>query len=187
MKNQNNIIENMKKNSFKNYMKQQIDNIKTETDNIKKVIEKYRKIGLKDRLKEAKQVTAGNINTSKAEQIQRVQANIKTILAVLIIISCVYAHYGFSITSGNSMYPTIQDGNILLYKRDISDLKVGDIVVVKTTKEMNSAGDYVVKRVSVITDKTVYLLGDNEANSKDSRTYGYVNKKNIEGKVLNYD
>ena len=78
---------------------------------------------------------------------------------------------------GNSMFPTYQDGEIVSSKRffDRKSLKIGDVVVVKFSKNFKLEGERVViKRIAYITDNYIYLLGDNPSESYDSRYYGQV-------------
>lgn len=79
---------------------------------------------------------------------------------------------------GNSMLPTLKQGNIVLAVKK-KRVKVNDLIIAKVNKKE------VVKRVKSITnDGSLYLLGDNLSQSTDSRTYGNVGKQNIIGVVL---
>eukprot|EP00903_Cladosiphon_okamuranus_P014589 g13530.t1 len=112
---------------------------------------------------------------------------------------------------GPSMLPTIEDGSWLLVsklgRRGEEALKVGQIVLVRSPLK---AGRMVVKRITglpgdaitvrpppgdkhnshgierrleVVPEGHVWLSGDNQENSKDSRNYGSVPQALVEGVV----
>ncbi|MDO8637943.1 MAG: S26 family signal peptidase, partial [Candidatus Daviesbacteria bacterium] len=57
-------------------------------------------------------------------------------------------------------------------------LKVGDLVVFKKDrKEM-------VKRIQKIDDRCIFVIGDNPKESTDSRHFGWIDKKEIMGKII---
>ncbi len=126
---------------------------------------------------------------------------------------------GFSIVHGNSMEPTLYDGEIVFYTRVNFGYAPGDIVSVRMPN-----GDYYVKRVvaaagdvvdlkdgilyvngraeaqndtneetleqkgSVVYPCTLgenqyFVLGDNRAESVDSRAFGAVSESQIKGKL----
>jgi phage repressor protein C with HTH and peptisase S24 domain len=76
------------------------------------------------------------------------------------------------------MLPLFKHGGIVICfdKRP----KIGDVVVATIDDKE------VIKRVDQLTDKKVYLIGDNQASSTDSRTYGYISKQSIVGVVIFY-
>jgi nickel-type superoxide dismutase maturation protease len=78
--------------------------------------------------------------------------------------------------SGNSMLPTLKDGQLVLLTRAKS-VKIGDVVMV------THDGLEKIKRVSRIENDRVYLLGDNPAASTDSRSFGWVNSSAIAAKL----
>lgn len=123
---------------------------------------------------------------------------------------------GLSKIEGNSMEPTLHDGQVVLCLKISTDYDVGDIVSVKMpsnerivkriaaisgdTVEMKNGIVYVngQKRTDEIlesdstddcsftlTEGQVYLLGDNEKVSIDSRVFGPISKTQITGLVLN--
>ena len=85
------------------------------------------------------------------------------------------------ICEGQSMNPTLKDGEVVLVDR-AAKIEVGDIVVAKHPFEQNSD---VVKRVERINKRGHYfLVGDNLEESSDSRHFGAVTREYIKGKVV---
>lgn len=56
--------------------------------------------------------------------------------------------------------------------------KVGDIVVVKVN------GKEMVKRIQKVDGRRIFIMGDNKKDSLDSRELGWIDKKNLIGKVI---
>ena len=84
------------------------------------------------------------------------------------------------ICEGQSMNPTLRDGEVVLVDRE-ANIKIGDIVVAKHPIENGE----VVKRVARINERGHYfLVGDNLNDSIDSRHYGAVAREYIKGKVV---
>ena len=81
------------------------------------------------------------------------------------------------------MLPTLNDGDLLIYKPFIYKedfLHEGLIVVVK---HPNKKGQLIVKRISKVKPSSIEIIGDNIEYSTDSRHLGEINKINIEGIV----
>jgi nickel-type superoxide dismutase maturation protease len=97
-------------------------------------------------------------------------------------IALIFLGYRFRyIVEGNSMFPTMQDGEEVLVDRN-AEVKVGDIVVAKHPIEQTTE---LVKRVERINDRGHYfLVGDNLDDSNDSRHFGAVSLEYIKGKVI---
>ena len=73
--------------------------------------------------------------------------------------------------SGKSMAPTLKPGRIVIGQRGYDAtrrLKVGDIIIIKHD------GLEKIKRVALLRDNEVYVLGDNSAASTDSRHFGWL-------------
>ncbi len=79
---------------------------------------------------------------------------------------------------GNSMHPTLREGQIVAAHM-MRNFKVGQVVIAFIdTRE-------VVKRIAKIENNgRIYLQGDNESESTDSREYGYISDSKIEGVVF---
>jgi signal peptidase I len=72
---------------------------------------------------------------------------------------------GLSFVSGDSMYPTLQDGEAVLYLRTVRNYKKGDIISIRVP-----SGDYYVKRVIAVAGDVV--------NIRDGQVY--VNDEPVE-------
>lgn len=82
---------------------------------------------------------------------------------------------------GDSMIPTLKEGHEVicyLWAYAKSSPKVDDIVVARI-KDLE-----IIKRVVFVRDDEVYLQGDNEKQSTDSRNFGWINNRQIVGKAI---
>ncbi len=81
---------------------------------------------------------------------------------------------------GNSMSPTIEDGEIVLYVPRV-EVKVGDIVLMPHPFKKSVK---IVKRLSEIhPGGRLTLVGDNPAESTDSRTFGTISINSVQGRI----
>lgn len=76
-----------------------------------------------------------------------------------------------------SMEPSLMAGDQVLVSKFLP-IAENDIIV------FNYSGKYFIKRVIKIKHSEYYVLGDNKTHSLDSRTFGFVDKKNVIGKVI---
>ena len=143
-------------------------------------------------------------------------------LVILFIIALVVFRFvaGISFVKGDSMLPTLENGEMKAYIRIVPEYKRGDIVSVRMP-----SGEYYVKRIMAVggdvvdirdgklyvndeeldesyvqgitevpengitlpytvEEGKVFVLGDNRENSVDSRTFGAVLIKEVQGKLL---
>jgi nickel-type superoxide dismutase maturation protease len=84
------------------------------------------------------------------------------------------------VVAGRSMEPAILPGDRLLYLRTRSAL-AGDVVVVD---DPTHPGRLVVKRVTKASEGTFELRGDNSVASTDSRDYGPVPMRYVQGRAI---
>ena len=83
--------------------------------------------------------------------------------------------------TGNSMAPVVRDGDVVLYD-PLAVASVGDIVLV-SHPYMHSVR--LLKRVREIdADGKLFLVGDNETESTDSRTLGWFSPSDMRGKII---
>lgn len=83
---------------------------------------------------------------------------------------------------GHSMEPTLKNGEEVLVSYIpylFKNLNVNDIVAVR-----DKSGKVLIKRIEKISDKKFFIKGDNSVDSLDSRSFGYIEKKQILGKVI---
>ena len=82
---------------------------------------------------------------------------------------------------GDSMLPTLKDGDVIMISSKPA-VVAGDIVLAKHPYKQSVK---VVKRVDKIDENgRVLLIGDNPAESTDSRTFGTVSIEYIYGKAV---
>lgn len=79
--------------------------------------------------------------------------------------------------TGNSMLPALNSGQIVFVSGWLKPKK-GKIVVILHNKIEK------IKRVSEVSDNLIIVLGDNENQSTDSRTFGAVEIKRCIGVVM---
>ncbi len=76
------------------------------------------------------------------------------------------------------MSPTLKPGDKVLTLNWFINPNIEDIVVAKVK------GKEIIKRVAKLKKDQLFLKGDNKKESTDSRTYGWINKSAIFGKVI---
>lgn len=77
---------------------------------------------------------------------------------------------------GQSMLPALAPGTLIVALRP-RRLRVGDVVVVRHD------GQEKIKRIAKLDEQRVFLLGDNEQLSTDSRDFGWVPLGNVIGRA----
>lgn len=78
------------------------------------------------------------------------------------------------------MIPVLRENDTVLVNRlsyFLSKPKVGDVVVLRREQ-------FIIKRIARIKDNRVFIVGDNKSESTDSRSFGWLNKELIIGKVM---
>lgn len=81
------------------------------------------------------------------------------------------------------MYPTYQDGDILLINRLaylFSKPRVGDVIAAKDPRDKK----ILIKRIEKVNANKYFVVGDNKRHSTDSREFGMIERKDIIGKVM---
>jgi phage repressor protein C with HTH and peptisase S24 domain len=75
------------------------------------------------------------------------------------------------------MLPTLVPGKVIIAIRS-NKLSQGNIVVLRHN------GLEKIKRISKLESGRVFLLGDNPAQSTDSRSFGWLNISAVKGKII---
>lgn len=76
------------------------------------------------------------------------------------------------------MLPILKSGQDVLVWCWFFKLKVGDLVVFKKN------GKEMIKRSQKVNDRSIYVIGNNLKESTDSRSFGWIEKSKIIGKVI---
>ena len=88
-----------------------------------------------------------------------------------------------------SMEPTLRENQTVLVNRYYYIFrrpKIGEIIVIKdpTLLKLRGTRRYMIKRIEKIDKDKVFVIGDNKTESIDSRKFGWIDKRNIVGKVI---
>lgn len=127
------------------------------------------------------------------------------LLLVMLFLLFFFLNFQTVVVQGHSMEDTLHNGDHILVCKALwlVSIKKGDIIVIKGEKQ----GEYLVKRVYAMEGEPVdyshqpkswdftegqfvvpaghiYVLGDNEEVSEDSRSFGPVPESQILGKVI---
>lgn len=84
----------------------------------------------------------------------------------------------------NSMEPAIKEGSTLLVSRYhyfFRKPKANEIVILHDPTDLKR---FIIKRIKGVKENKIFVVGDNEKESIDSRQFGWVDKKDIVGKVI---
>ena len=104
------------------------------------------------------------------------------LLSAVILVLMIMNPYKIIVVRGNSMYPTLKNGSILLGKKS-DHFNRGDIVVAK-----NDAEEIIIKRIKYISDDYYYYSYDRntgEARLEEDSSYPRINYiMNIEHATL---
>ena len=80
--------------------------------------------------------------------------------------------------SGHSMMPVLPPGTLVFGLKWFRNIKPGDVVI------FLHEGKEKIKRVSELEENRVYLLGDHEEASTDSRQFGWLDIDTVIAKVI---
>ena len=98
----------------------------------------------------------------------------KYFVAVFIVLFLVFRFLiGISYVSGNSMYPTLENGEAVVYNRLAKNYEKGDIVSIRMP-----SGNYYIKRIAAVEGDTVDIIDDVlYINGEADETYGTTPKQ----------
>jgi signal peptidase I len=99
---------------------------------------------------------------------------------LLIICFLVVSEIRFATVDGCSMEPTLETGDCVLYSVS-KEPEIGDIVIIAPTI---FHGNYMIKRITDISEDKIFVEGDNKPNSYDSRRFGWLDKDLVVGVVV---
>ncbi len=83
---------------------------------------------------------------------------------------------------GHSMEPLIKNGAAVLVSNCpywFKNPQINDIVAFK-----DKSGKVLVKRIAKVNNEKYFVEGDNNSDSLDSRSFGYISKKQIIGEMI---
>ena len=80
--------------------------------------------------------------------------------------------------SGDSMVPSFSAGRLVYATNRYTILSRGDIVIIW------HQGLEKIKRIQAIDGDRLYVVGDNRLASTDSRTFGWLDRNVVRGKVI---
>lgn len=102
------------------------------------------------------------------------------LIAVIIVLVVIWIRYVEVLrVVGRSMLPTLKDRDLVVILKCHYKIAVHDVVCV-----YDKNGKILIKRVSGISESSIFVLGDNALESRDSRDFGWLSKRNIIGKVI---
>ena len=125
-----------------------------------------------------------SINPALGKFKPRTQAAILVGLRVFVRIARRFlSRYGTVTVSGASMAPTLNEGDwvVVRWRPRRKKLEVGNIVVIERDDQ---PGIQYIKRITKIEKKRFWVEGDNSEPSIDSRSWGFLTRKEIIGKFL---
>lgn len=76
------------------------------------------------------------------------------------------------------MLPTLRPGQLVIAANFFNRVKVNDIVIIR------HEGKEKIKRITYLTDSTIFVVGDNQRVSTDSRHFGPLEPSALLGKVI---
>ena len=103
-----------------------------------------------------------------------------------LLVVMILTTFAITTTDGNSMYPTLKDGDTLLINTTVEP-KDGDIIILDTAdmEGWENKSKQIVKRYyEEYSTDGYYVIGDNSERSYDSRMTGEFDKERLLGVVV---
>ena len=79
---------------------------------------------------------------------------------------------------GDSMVPTLNEHNIVIGSGLFTNLVENDLVL------FHHEGLDKIKRISKIGDNKIFVVGDNNQSSRDSRVFGWIPLSSVQAKII---
>jgi type IV secretory pathway protease TraF len=76
------------------------------------------------------------------------------------------------------MLPTLRPGHIVVATGRFGHLLPGDVVIVQ------HGGLEKVKRIVHLSEDRLFVIGDNQEHSTDSRVFGWLHRSSVEGRLI---
>jgi phage repressor protein C with HTH and peptisase S24 domain len=106
-------------------------------------------------------------------------------IVVIILLWAFFKNYTVARVSGDSMFPTYKNKEIILIKKRAFKLEIGKVYAF-----YDPDNRLVIKRLKythftpITGDFLLYFVGDNPANSYDSISYGFIKSSMVIGKII---
>lgn len=118
----------------------------------------------------------------RERRIQRLVVALQLVAVVIIVGLLFYAFMGISTVSGESMYPTLHDKDVVVYRRHNYEYKPGDVVAIKRPD-----GEEYVKRIIAVPGDTVNLQnGDIYVNGEKIDTEEALGKTEVKSSKVTF-
>lgn len=115
-------------------------------------------------------------------RVQRLIITLQSIAVIIIVLLIFYMLMGISTVQGNSMYPTLHDQDVVVYKRKNTEYRVGDIVAIKRPD-----GEEYVKRIVAVAGDTVNIQnGKIYVNGEEVVTDQAIGETNAKSDEVTY-
>lgn len=103
------------------------------------------------------------------------------IIAIILILAILFYTFPLIQVCGESMYPTFNDGDIIIGCRLFNISKQSIYVYHPPVGQK-----YVIKRLTQVspTNNKLFFEGDNSDHSYDSRMYGYISRDKVVAKYI---
>src|SRR5574344_1711135 len=112
------------------------------------------------------------------------------VLCLMIFLVFIY-NFGFAKVEGDSMRPNLDNNDIIVYNKNVTNIERFDIIIIKVNNEMveetflsSVTKDFELNNITTndtIPKNNYLVLGDNRLYSTDSRTFGLIEESNIVG------